>query len=101
MRDAEEPDDDEESGLTRSSKPPTLEAGVLAEVRATCTAESDNRHNVLMVVTLVLLALIVIGQSAMRDIKHEWKPCAVNEILSKHKFCVNVTLPIRSRIVSG
>ena len=38
-----------------------------------------------------LRSLVVIGQSAVRDIKHQWAPCDSLTILSKHKFCVNVT----------
>ena len=58
---------------------------MLAEVRGVCATDATQ---VLMVATLILLALVVIGQSAVRDIKHQWACTAT--ILSKHKFCVNV-----------
>lgn len=81
-------DSSESQSLRRDSKPASLEAGVLAEVRGVCATDLTQ---VLMVATLILLALVVIGQSAVRDIKHQWAPCDSLTILSKHKFCVNVT----------
>mmetsp|Transcript_14437 Transcript_14437/g.33017 ORF Transcript_14437/g.33017 Transcript_14437/m.33017 type:complete len:94 (+) Transcript_14437:123-404(+) len=83
---------------TRSRDPSTtnlleldaLEAG--SESEELPVVDAIGKLECIVLCLFVVLSALVIAKMAIRDWFHLWEPCTPSTIISKHEFCMNVTL---------